>query len=98
HVLYTLSLHDALPIYFARRAAPRHPSGHEADGRTTTTGYPWRTYGTRRALPGCATRYFVRSRLLFPEKFPPGGTRSRSPRHRYRSEEHTSELQSPDHL
>src|SRR5438094_213895 len=61
--LYTLSLHDALPISPARRAGPRSAR------RARTTAAPARRSDTRRA------------------SLPPGSDA--------RSEEHTSELQSP---
>src|SRR5258708_21487661 len=60
--IYTLSLHDALPIY-------AHPAGRAGRGRRRPCGLAWNRI--RRA----ARR-----------------------RARARSEEHTSELQSPDHL
>src|SRR5258708_33372548 len=56
--IYTLSLHDALPIYLDRRLGARRPEGFSA--------------GVRRR---------------------PAGVRNLAG-----SEEHTSELQSPDHL
>src|SRR5258708_20704951 len=66
--IYTLSLHDALPIY--RLIALF------AGGATTTYGYD--AFGARVLQIGTTTTTF------YPFKF--------------RSEEHTSELQSPDHL
>src|SRR2546426_6101856 len=64
--IYTLSLHDALPI-LARRSGPS----------------PWR-----------------RPRALRhgPRRWPPGACRARSGATTARSEEHTSELQSPCNL
>src|SRR5258708_10989839 len=73
--IYTLSLHDALPILHGglwRRQGARHP--HDR-GRGDVR---------RRQSGGCP---------LHPEC-----RRRTSPRPRSRSEEHTSELQSPDHL
>src|SRR5258708_30630561 len=64
--IYTLSLHDALPIW-ARRTPP--PSAARPPPRR------WRTWAR------CQSQ-----------------RRSRPPPARTRSEEHTSELQSPDHL
>src|SRR5207244_11884779 len=78
--IYTLSLHDALPIFNGARAARRGPRGssgqaddHHLDpGRRGTAGTgPLRDHRHRRR-PDLA--------------------------HLHRSEEHTSELQSPDHL
>src|SRR5947208_6025208 len=57
--IYTLSLHDALPIYVRRRASGPQPAGH------------WRQ--RHRWVQNCGANW-------------------------PRSEEHTSELQSPDHL
>src|SRR5258708_29239701 len=68
--IYTLSLHDALPISGASAAPTRSSSSTPIPMRTPLTS-PHRTKATGTA------------------------TRSRSTR---RSEEHTSELQSPDHL
>src|SRR5438552_11081534 len=66
--IYTLSLHDALPISCSR----------------------WARVGGRSSTP--------RRRTFAPSiaHFGPGGQSSSSPTRR--SEEHTSELQSPDHL
>src|SRR5258708_40118408 len=67
--IYTLSLHDALPISGAQRAARRpHHVAH----------LPGHRGGPDRGAGGCPRR------------------RHRAPSRR--SEEHTSELQSPDHL
>src|SRR5205807_8284094 len=74
-VIYTLSLHDALPIY----ARPRD-AGHRRRG---AAGRPRRGDGRRRQRGDGGDR-----RRL------PGGRPLRSPR----SEEHTSELQSPCNL
>src|SRR5258708_20793305 len=68
--IYTLSLHDALPIYAAQAI------GKSGDGRLG------RNY--KRGSSG--SRYYLR-----PSKTMGGDGGSRS-------EEHTSELQSPDHL
>src|SRR5258708_13699339 len=67
--IYTLSLHDALPI----SSRPLHPvGGRSSPPRSSALASSWR-----------------RSPSL-----PMRGGRSR----KFRSEEHTSELQSPDHL
>src|SRR5258708_16330656 len=68
--IYTLSLHDALPILSSGRRSPR-------TGLTSTSTY--------RRQPS-----HVEARSL-------SFSSSRKRSHR-RSEEHTSELQSPDHL
>src|SRR5258708_27308999 len=77
--IYTLSLHDALPI-----SSPVVRSGSgtsDPSGRLTlTTGFPSDT-STTSGLSGRSRPGLVR-----------GGTAH------LRSEEHTSELQSPDHL
>src|SRR5207244_8994724 len=83
--LYALSLHDALPI-FARRFVERRRIG---------CGCAW----SRRYSPTvvrCARRGLGPSG---PDRGPPGHpcSRSRGSKPR-RSEEHTSELQSPDRL
>src|SRR5207244_13466932 len=64
--LYTLSLHDALPICTPPALCP-HPAAHQLEGP-------------------CAVRR------------QPGGHGQQPKRRDGRSEEHTSELQSPDHL
>src|SRR5947208_4959245 len=81
-VIYTLSLHDALPIWGRDRAIDRDRHAHSPDvpagvGRSVPSG--------RVGEPRLDLRQDV-----------PG----RGPRvvRRVRSEEHTSELQSPDHL
>src|SRR5258708_24890596 len=68
--IYTLSLHDALPIYHADGDHVSCPVSHPGGG------------GSIRRVP-------QRDRL---------GTRRMEPPPPGRSEEHTSELQSPDHL
>src|SRR5258708_19122559 len=73
--IYTLSLHDALPIYHAadqRRRRGPHGLRAALRARPLVEG--------QRARLGRAKSSLVRRRL------------------RRRSEEHTSELQSPDHL
>src|SRR2546426_7615238 len=74
--IYTLSLHDALPISPPRRPACRARS--RTASRSRATRRPWRrwTHAASRRR---------RSPSSFPEK-------------RGRSEEHTSELQSPCNL
>src|SRR5258708_28417691 len=69
--IYTLSLHDALPIW-------RHPKSS-----------PWSTICLVRRLRACSTQSSARgeSTSIWPQTNNTG-----------RSEEHTSELQSPDHL
>src|SRR2546429_3166089 len=67
--IYTLSLHDALPIYILVPHAPRHDQ-----------------LGRQRAVDDLDR--FTRQPISFP----------RYRRKRYRSEEHTSELQSRLHL
>src|SRR5947208_10879467 len=71
--IYTLSLHDALPIYFREHAAPDAIQAERAAGR-----------GDPQHAPRQAHR--------------PGDRQARSGAQGSRSEEHTSELQSPDHL
>src|SRR5258708_22291507 len=72
--IYTLSLHDALPIYFLTDARiHRGTSAAPVVARVTTersgrADFPWRLLGVHATSTG------------------------------NRSEEHTSELQSPDHL
>src|SRR5258708_33716743 len=62
--IYTLSLHDALPIYPVRAPSEQFPAGGHPEQRPAHLG----DHRIRRRRP------------------------------RPRSEEHTSELQSPDHL
>src|SRR5205807_9002928 len=75
--IYTLSLHDALPIYRRALASPAPAHGRSAD----------RAPGMHRARAGPGARL---------------GRAARTHRHcerlRRRSEEHTSELQSPCNL
>src|SRR5690606_39529971 len=88
HELYTLSLHDALPIYPAPRRAAAH---HRAP-----PGQPVRTGGGRAALAGLFPPGV--------EEHPRGGAGDGGPGGRgggpdgKRSEEHTSELQSRENL
>src|SRR5258708_18377790 len=71
--IYTLSLHDALPICCRRVRA--------VSGLTLATHDSPSPTGTGPGAPKCC-----------------GAGSGRSPRVEARSEEHTSELQSPDHL
>src|SRR5258708_17868466 len=71
--IYTLSLHDALPIWRHSDHPDRNPPERRQHGEVRQSKRNWRFGGQRYA----AHRYL-----------PP----------RHRSEEHTSELQSPDHL
>src|SRR5258708_29421482 len=71
--IYTLSLHDALPISSPSRSRPA---------------------ASRRPAPGCRTGCSSRRRC----RGRPDRDASHSPFDNQRSEEHTSELQSPDHL
>src|SRR5438552_10087558 len=80
--LSTLSLHDALPISRAVQPRAVHGARHAADGEALQPGEPARHLEA------------VRARLL-------GDLERAAVRHvgyAARSEEHTSELQSPDHL
>src|SRR5207244_7831816 len=85
-VTSSLSLHDALPISLRRRgAAPSSGGAAPAD-----RGHPARTLGagerpTDRCERGSRLRRPLRGNRLLVRDAP-------------RSEEHTSELQSPDHL
>src|SRR5690348_17655060 len=81
--IYTLSLHDALPISSARRKS--------ASGRGL--GHDWATgaEGAPRTEPCGGQHGKEKARRCGP--FSSGETRTRT-----RSEEHTSELQSPVHL
>src|SRR5207244_13553005 len=85
--LYTLSLHDALPIFADAMAGARIVSLPSRVTRLTTC------FGSTR--PACRWRGRARP---YP---PPAESPSLAHRCRCRtarSEEHTSELQSPDHL
>src|SRR5258708_25983335 len=88
--IYTLSLHDALPISVAltHRSSPwRHRGSSSWRRRAATRPDPTRP-------PPAPPRRGAR--LLQGPLLP--ARRSRRCRRRARSEEHTSELQSPDHL
>src|SRR5258708_34478427 len=75
--IYTLSLHDALPICSARRACSRCPHWLAITGSSHPDA----------AVPSWIARSHVT-----------GTYASRNDIQCGRSEEHTSELQSPDHL
>src|SRR5258708_28011862 len=80
--IYTLSLHDALPIYRARERIPVRPRLNR------------RRCSSRRKRQPCYTTNWNPRRA--PRRMPSlGRTRVGQTT---RSEEHTSELQSPDHL
>src|SRR5207244_13022122 len=83
--IYTLSLHDALPIYCRLRKT--ETARIVASGRIRSAGGAGRCWAGWKSVP--------RSRGRQPHAH--GRTRHR-PRPDFRSEEHTSELQSPDHL
>src|SRR5207244_12834187 len=76
---YTLSLHDALPIW---RPAHAHAASAHCRPRRPRLGTGWRRFAP--ADPAAGAR--------------PDAVRLRRPAAAGRSEEHTSELQSPDHL
>src|SRR5207248_5844267 len=78
--IYPLSLHDALPIWQRGRKAPSTCSSTATTGATTGITRSWRE---RRPPSGHSLRFT-----------PATWWRTRA-RNRCRSEEHTSELQSP---
>src|SRR5207244_10677421 len=88
--IHRLSLHDALPICWGRatsastRSTPAWSSRKERIARESWTAISARTPRPRRRSAASANRKTSRRPRFF----------SRHPR----SEEHTSELQSPDHL
>src|SRR2546425_6463690 len=85
--IYTLSLHDALPISLVPTGGPRHPvePGHPlVSGRAGLSG---RSRGATPARPDTSGCAHVPLRLGAP-----------TPVHASRSEEHTSELQSLAYL
>src|SRR5690606_41964573 len=88
--IYTLSLHDALPICPARSSPPR----------AAAPGAPAAPRGDRiRCRPGGGRRGGPpRSARRRAARAPPPRRRRRSPRSPRRSEEHTSELQSRENL
>src|SRR5947208_10676631 len=75
--LYTLSLHDALPIWWARASMKSSPAARAMTG-----------------LSAAAAMTSTGSILAMARTSSPRTARPTAPR----SEEHTSELQSPDHL
>src|SRR5207244_10394545 len=84
-VIYPLSLHDALPIWSRIHGSSRAaPDGIRAASSRRSTSVTTR----RRSAVGWTPRRWWSAR------WSAGGTSCRWPR----SEEHTSELQSPDHL
>src|SRR5207244_13576442 len=91
---YALSLHDALPICFGSRASAatfvsqRAASATSASLRSSTSTSSWD--GRPGRLATSSARRDSRSATT-----PRGGSTVSTEK---RSEEHTSELQSPDHL
>src|SRR5256885_13056456 len=81
--IYTLSLHDALPIsrWEGRHGIPE-VLGSGRQGRRRDRGLAWARSGNRTCLRGTGRE----------------GRRGRPGRYGVRSEEHTSELQSPCNL
>src|SRR5205807_7982815 len=87
---YTLSLHDALPISGLLHARPeRAHRGVAAAGNEAPGGA-----GERRICPVLPAQ----GRHLDPQNRRPGGLAALEERRLRRSEEHTSELQSPCNL
>ena len=85
--IYTLSLHDALPIYAVGEHTPCHGQFHSAVRNFLKIGRDSPIFLVR------GTKTDVRAaRMSLVDKFI-GRNKTGS-----RSEEHTSELQSPDHL
>src|SRR5207244_11366585 len=84
---YTLSLHDALPIWQRLATQSRRKSRHPARAALNSSARGLASAGARaRGQRPAHTR---------PTQARP---RSRPAKRHLRSEEHTSELQSPDHL
>src|SRR5207244_6125013 len=96
HHTPTLSLHDALPIY------PGHVGDHHHQRRRVNTRKDRRLrFRFLSFIAGPAEQSSQPHHLATPSKhwpLPPRSYRPHSVRQRFRSEEHTSELQSPDHL
>src|SRR5207244_13047765 len=91
--IYALSLHDALPIcparfqIFARVCTIRSRPSSETPSKLSPSSAMKRSRPERTVVSTV-----VRRRRISPASSPATST------HRRRSEEHTSELQSPDHL
>src|SRR5207244_12864960 len=94
---HTLSLHDALPIFHSRRggrgaAKARRDVAERAEEAPADAKAP---EGGAREGRGRAGPRDVAARRARADRATPGGEAGGG---RARSEEHTSELQSPDHL
>src|SRR5688572_1492988 len=93
HAIYTLSLHDALPIWPSRRPPRRRPAGSTRPNCPTwPSPIRSRSWSASASRPRRSTGRFCR-----PARPTPGSTGS-SAATRRRSEEHTSELQSQSNL
>src|SRR5258708_24493864 len=92
--IYTLSLHDALPIYGMPVCSTNKMPLRAASSLTASLRAPPLAEGTKAGIRGCSCRH---SSLLTGRRAMRAAsiTALRGP---VRSEEHTSELQSPDHL
>src|SRR5207253_10704469 len=88
----TLSLHDALPIYFSEKSSGRD-EGMSHLGAVRVCDWHWGRFLRRLRLLLGFERPSFRGGLAFASRF-----WSRRTRRRGRSEEHTSELQSRGHL
>src|SRR5207244_8981236 len=84
----TLSLHDALPICFPVRPNAKAPTP-EPEQRSRAV--PFQSSGSSRR--NCKVPPKIAGKTMSA-----GGSKSLSSGRLWRSEEHTSELQSPDHL
>src|SRR5207244_13593272 len=95
--IYTLSLHDALPIYEDQKERSRYIGLFLVEGKAESVLSEDDHRRLRRmlgsAMPPSIVEHFVRS-LSKPGRLTAGLNYYRA----NRSEEHTSELQSPDHL
>src|SRR5206468_6755932 len=85
--LYTLSLHDALPIYRQKHVLHRKPRGTE-----------WERIPLEQAMGMVAERVRKTREETWEEKDPKGRAVRRTLGIAHRSEEHTSELQSRSDL
>src|SRR5204862_7798076 len=87
---YTLYLHDALPIYIAEQAEDDQRADREPQPLLEVGGLgEFRQADALRHLVGCGCHSCC---VILETKN--GGMRFEPPRRSYRSEEHTSELQS----
>src|SRR5207244_11317597 len=94
--IHPLSLHDALPISSNCGRSPASPAASTQEGSTGLNRGIAEDRPGRRAICPPRSAGWLAGNLTWPAFFLPPARRP--PLAAFRSEEHTSELQSPDHL